>query len=335
MQDKEILFSILVPVYNVEQYIDECIQSVLRQSYSNYELILVDDGSTDKSGAICDQYAEMYAFVKVYHISNQGQFHARKFAIKYATGDYYLALDSDDLLEKNALEVLAKTISAHGCDCVFFNRKRLVEGRIVGAVYHIEEGYVTDRRVLHHKALIEIPYNAIYLKCAKAALFIDDDYSNYYHIQRGEDLLQSLEIYKNCRTAEFIDDELYIYRKRNGSIVNSTNESNWTVDFTVRRLTLEYIENERVFNEQDMNEYRDKCISIFIDQIIKISQLKLPGKEKASLFNEIRNESYYLNFLSKGFTNWSQIGYKAVVYILFKMKLNYSLLALMKIKSRV
>ena len=103
-------FSVLVPVYNAEKYLEACIQSVLQQTYQNYELILVNDGSKDGSGAICDRYAQEYENIRVYHKENGGQLHARQCAIRNAHGDYYIFLDADDTLRRNALQTLAEKI---------------------------------------------------------------------------------------------------------------------------------------------------------------------------------------------------------------------------------
>ena len=90
------MVSIIVPVYNIEKYIDECIQSVLNQTYTAWELILVDDGSTDNSGNICDEYAKTDTRIKVLHQKNQGVSAARNIALDKAEGDYIMFLDADD-----------------------------------------------------------------------------------------------------------------------------------------------------------------------------------------------------------------------------------------------
>ena len=133
---------------------------------------------------------------------------------------------------------------------------------------------MTDRRIIQRRALIEnSSYNALCLKCAKADLFTNDDYSEYYHIRHGEDLLQSLELLRNCWTAEFINDALYIYRYRSNSIVNSTSKTEYRVDYTVREATLRSIREEGLFTEQDMNDYRENCISLLIASIYQIGSL--------------------------------------------------------------
>lgn len=105
--------SIVVPVFNCEKYLRNCIESVLNQSCSNWELILVDDGSTDKSSYMCDWYADKYPeTITVYHKKNEGQFLARKFGILKCVGDYVGFLDADDLLDRDYIKILCENIQS-------------------------------------------------------------------------------------------------------------------------------------------------------------------------------------------------------------------------------
>ena len=97
------LISIVVPLYNVENYLKECIDSILTQSYHNLEIILVDDGSTDNSGKICDNYAKKDSRIKVIHKENGGASDARNYGIKEAKGKYIQFTDSDDFYDKNSI----------------------------------------------------------------------------------------------------------------------------------------------------------------------------------------------------------------------------------------
>ncbi len=100
--------SIVVPVYNAEQTLKQCLDSILQQTYKDFEVVLVDDGSTDKSASICDNYSASNADINVYHIPNQGVSHARNFGITKCTGRYITFVDADDFLAKDALDLLAK-----------------------------------------------------------------------------------------------------------------------------------------------------------------------------------------------------------------------------------
>lgn len=110
----DIKFSIIVPVYNVEKYLDECIQSIINQTYSNWELILIDDGSTDKSGAICLKYAEKDDRIIYFYKENTGQSDSRNIGITKAGGDYMIFVDSDDYIDVDSLERFAVSINEWG-----------------------------------------------------------------------------------------------------------------------------------------------------------------------------------------------------------------------------
>lgn len=112
--------SVIVPVYNVERYLNRCIESVLGQSYRNIELILVDDGSTDASGRICDEYCEKDSRVKVIHKENGGVSSARNIALDAVMGDYLIFLDSDDALDLHTIEVCVDNAESSKWDIVMF-----------------------------------------------------------------------------------------------------------------------------------------------------------------------------------------------------------------------
>ena len=108
-------FSVIVPVYKVEKYLSPCIESVLNQTFSDLELILVDDGSPDNCPKICDNYAQKDARIKVIHKPNGGLVSARQAGIKIASGDYIFNLDSDDLIENDTLECAYNIIKNTNC----------------------------------------------------------------------------------------------------------------------------------------------------------------------------------------------------------------------------
>ena len=102
--DKNIFISVIIPVYNVEKYLRKSINSILEQSYKNYEIILIDDGSTDSSGLICDEYSKKHCFIKTFHKKNGGLSSARNYGIDKSSGNYICFLDSDDWYSDNAFE---------------------------------------------------------------------------------------------------------------------------------------------------------------------------------------------------------------------------------------
>ena len=117
----EPLLSIIVPIYNVEQYVDKCIQSILNQTYQNLEIILVDDGATDRSGSIADSYAAKDKRIKVLHKENGGISDARNYGLDHVTGDYILFVDSDDFIENTMCERLFAVANSTNADMVSCN----------------------------------------------------------------------------------------------------------------------------------------------------------------------------------------------------------------------
>lgn len=110
------LVSVIVPVYNVEKYLDKCISSIISQSYKNLQVLLVDDGSTDASSQICDKYADNDARIAVYHNSNHGPSYSRNFGLEHSSGEYITFIDSDDWLEDDYVTNLVRAIIETGSE---------------------------------------------------------------------------------------------------------------------------------------------------------------------------------------------------------------------------
>ena len=111
-------FSIIVPVYNAEKYLSECIESILGQSFDDYELILIDDGSKDISKDICDEYARKDSRIKVIHKNNEGVSITRQRGVEFSRGEYLCFADADDKLDKHCLESFYLAIKKYNCDMV-------------------------------------------------------------------------------------------------------------------------------------------------------------------------------------------------------------------------
>ena len=130
------LISVIIPVYNVELYLESCIQSICKQSYKNLEIILSDDGSTDHSGKICDKYASLDPRTKVIHKENGGLSDARNAGIEVASGQYFMFVDSDDTISKNTIEKMYFLAIEYQCEIVVCNMVRIYEDGTTESFYH-------------------------------------------------------------------------------------------------------------------------------------------------------------------------------------------------------
>ena len=320
---KEIKFSVLVPVYNARHYLDACIQSVMDQSYNNYELILVNDGSTDGSAAICDRYAESSTKIFAYHKENRGQLHTREYAVSKATGDYCVFLDADDTLRIDALATIRSAIEKFDSDCVVYRLVRVCEGKTLSQVEPMQDYCIEDKRELYRKCFLTSIYNSMCLKATKRTLFTgEEDYSAYYGVRLGEDLLQSLEVLKNSRRVAFIGDVLYNYTINPNSMIQGLDCKRYKPDFVVYEKVLELLRSENVFNQQDFADYHTWGIRLCIGEIERVCNSKNPWKEKVQALKKIRNESFYREYLLKERTDWRRVGKHGVVFRMHKNKLD-------------
>lgn len=158
MDCKKTLFSIIVPVYNIENYIDECIGSVMAQKFDSMEMILVDDGSKDKSGELCDRNAMKYEKIRVIHQENLGLSEARNTGIRHANGQYLVFLDGDDKLANGALEGLQKVvIEEQEPDYIISRRKTLINGQEVECNYYFDEKIKRSKNAEVFEILYRMP----------------------------------------------------------------------------------------------------------------------------------------------------------------------------------
>ncbi|MBQ4630517.1 MAG: glycosyltransferase family 2 protein [Clostridia bacterium] len=213
-------FSVLIPVYNVEEYLRVCIDSVIQQNYSNLEIILIDDGSTDGSGQICDEYALRDSRIKVVHQQNRGLILTRRTAINMASGDYFLFLDSDDYWAPNMLEYILLLIKRFECDMIIFNCKRVYPDRIIEseALYDDLTIFTSQGKSVLYKDSLESPkLNSLVMKVvAREIVDVDRDYGRFADVTMGEDALQSAYLIKNARKIVYTTKCLYCYRQQTG-----------------------------------------------------------------------------------------------------------------------
>ena len=216
------LISVIIPVYNVEDYLHYAIESLEKQTYGNFEIILVNDGSTDNSGKLCDEYSEKYSNIRVFHKENGGLSDARNFGVQKAKGEFITFLDPDDYLEVYSLELLAGIQEMHGCDIVstrvkvtelynVYSNHSLTEEDFKNVILmnrdvFLEEAFydkvatVSACGKLYRRSILEIPF-------PKGRIY-EDLYIISEHVEKANKIVH-------------IPIQIYNYYKRQGSIVNS------------------------------------------------------------------------------------------------------------------
>ena len=243
-------FSILIPVYNGEKFLTESIDSLLAQSYSDWEAVLVDDGSTDQSGALCDRLAaEHPEHIRVLHQENQGQLASRCHAIQAARGEYCLFMDADDLLVENALaqleEALCRLNQPELLIYSFFYESESGERRKAEPLF--EDGIVFEgenKTALRQTFFSATGLNNVWTKAVKRSCLetIDFDFSPFFTLRCAEDKLHSMVMADVCDRVAYCALPLYVYRLFEGSVTRR-----YTVDSIGKMNTVSLYETEKAF----------------------------------------------------------------------------------------
>jgi len=298
--NKEPLVSVIVPVYNVEKYLKECVESVLNQTYSNFELILVNDGSTDTSPTICDTYKAKDARVKVIHKENSGVSDSRKAGVNASIGQYILFIDSDDWIDLNTLEICLNEIHKNpDIECVMFSYVKELPDNSVTMNILDNTVYLTDkdaeynvyRRLfglfgeeLSHPERMEniVPCCG---KLYKSEFAKKGKYYDIKTIGSCEDGLFNMYALFGCKKILYIDKPLYHYRKLTTSITSS-----YRPDFVKQWGNLFKI-MEEIINEKNLDEtYREALenrIALSITAI-GLNELMNPSHGIIDHINEIK-----------------------------------------------
>lgn len=224
-------FSILVPVFNVERYLNDCLNSIKSQTFKDFEVILIDDGSTDSSGSICDEFKKSSCCnTKVVHKKNEGLIAARRNAIKLAKGEFLIFCDSDDYLEVNALEVLNNILSKNNnIDMVIYNAYNVFNSKKKVFFNHVFNEGLVRKETIYNELLLSYRINAIWLKAVKNCIVDKEkDYSDFYDCNFGEDLLQTIPLIDSSTNIYYLDQELYNYRTFSGMMHKYNSNYYWS-----------------------------------------------------------------------------------------------------------
>ncbi|MGN0243010.1 MAG: glycosyltransferase family 2 protein [Lachnospiraceae bacterium] len=208
MEKKDVVISVIIPVYNTERYLKEAVDSVLEQTFPDWELILVDDGSEDDSGNICEEYAERDCRIQTIHTENRGVSNARNTGIEHASGEWIVFLDSDDIMQKNMLETLllySGNVNLVVCGILTIpNQKELAFVERV-TYYDSLQSALEELDEIREGGFYHSPVNKLYRRHYMTMRFHPD-------ITLGEDFCFNLEYMSQCGAICAIPDMLYSYR---------------------------------------------------------------------------------------------------------------------------
>lgn len=289
------LLSIIVPVYNVEDYLDKCINSLLKQTYENYEILLINDGSTDKSGDMCDEYAKKSPLISVYHKKNEGLSSARNMGLDYSEGSYIAFIDSDDWVNPNMYHELINVSLKYDADVVSCWSQDYYSGQNsfkkgTGEIKQYSKREVFELLYYQNEVRFEV-WNKVF----KSSVIQD---IRFKIGQVYEDVYFETKIFSRMNRFIFIDEYYHYYLKeREGNTNSKFDEQRISIskefDDLILKLETENMEKAYV----NMNLY---CLKFFIGMYVLAKKnkaeklvLKKIKKKTSKYYDVIKNQNIF------------------------------------------
>lgn len=277
------MISVLVPAYNVEKYVGKTIESILKQTYIDFELILVDDGSTDLSGRICDDYAKTDNRIKVCHQTNQGVSAARNAALKLSSGDYIMFIDSDDIINERMLERMKWYIEKYRCDVAACRSEIWYgNGKKVTQPDYKTCDVLTPEQAMEKVSLADGMTASVCDKLFKAELL------EGFHFEEGvvigEDYGGIWEIFKKAGNIVRCPEVFYYYIQRNDSACYSG-----YTDKSVKVLG-NYRNIKHEAKEKYPNLYESTLARVILEEMAIITSMVKADTYNQELINDIQQE---------------------------------------------
>lgn len=303
------LISIIVPVYNVEKYIEKCVNSIINQTYKNIEIILVDDGSKDRSGEICDELKLKDNRIKIIHKQNGGLSDARNAGMKIANGNYIGFVDSDDYIKEDMFETLYELCKKYNSDISIVSYYEIYHDKVIGVrdskkLYELNK-IDAMKEILIDRAIQSYAWNKLF----KRELFEQIEFPTNKNF---EDIATTLLLFERADKVVLLEDPKYYYVRRDDSIVGNRNYKTYKDYLDV--IYDKYLYLDGKYKELDLyNAYNFVINMIWVYTIIVAYDLdKLyPEFEKLyPLFEDIINK--YGNEITDMLDNYN----KSVLYMM-------------------
>lgn len=343
--------SIIVPVYNVEEYLERCLNSLVNQTYSDVEIIVVDDGSTDKSDSICSNYAR--ADLRIKHLSkkNGGVSSARNLGLEEATGDYVMFVDSDDWIELDTCETIAGKVHDYKYDVLMFSYFKNYENaqiekpiiqtsrevvsfdstQVRESVFRRSVGLYREelRHPEHMDSIIPAWMKAYRADIIKGHQFIDTS------IVGSEDTLWSVEVFVKCEMILYINRCLYHYWKENpGSITTNINSGIKDKYFELHKRIRKVLRKNDLDHGVYIEAFYNRVSLSIIGIGIGIARSNMPYLEKLKFLDKVLKENNIQKALSKLSYRYLSLPWK-MFFMLAKNNLTVPLYVMIHIVNRI
>lgn len=312
-------FSVIIPAYNAEKNLVNCIESVLKQTYTDFEVIIINDGSIDATPTISDNFSQKDSRVRTLHQVNQGVASARRNGIDEAKGNVCIFLDSDDFWEENLLMSINKYIDTH--DIVMFNSK-LTNNE--GIVITTREPIFPDKSVFYANKFEEISHklasgttlNNLWSLAFRKNIYKKVPYPDFHEIRHGEDLLEVLTLLSNADSLIYINEYLYNYRDTEGSITNTFDINTYRDINLVRTEVLNFIVNQDDNTTELIRIFYKKYLEVMINYVQDLFGTNEGKKVKKEIIQKIKKFELFINAIDNVGYNLTYFRQKLWLFLL-------------------
>ena len=311
--------SIIIPAYNVVSYLEDCIESIMAGTYQDFEILLIDDGSVDGTGSLCDRLAEKYSVIQVFHTTNSGLANARNLGIDHASGQYVGFVDADDVIAPNMFEALVYCMGPD-IDMTACRFRRCRREELDATEIPITHQTITNQTETAQKVLMDGSGPNVWNKLYKAEVIEKNEIRFRKDCRAMEDMYFIMDYLIHCRKAVFLDEQLYYYITTDGSIT-STFRDNRTVGSVYLDLPRSWrfcTEVMESFSHELGNQARARTVMFYQTVLRKLEKpdtqfidetIAYVKKNKSALLHYKWGYKYYLSglVLSISYPLWSKI----------------------------
>ncbi len=332
------LISIIVPIYNVEKYLNKCIESIVNQTYENIEIILIDDGSNDNSGIICDEYAKKDNRIIVVHKENGGVSSARNKGLKIAKGEWISFVDADDWIEQIFCQTLLNKVTQEQADIALCGYNRITDNRIEKINANNQEVFLNSNEYLVKSLNPQTGFGFCHMKLIKKEVLKSISFNE--RIEVGEDALFNIQLSTYIKKAVFLKQPLYNYRINNQSVVKRYDENYANKYLKSMKIIEEYIWQEYNEENEENIEIKQNYYNFVAYHIMLIivnycyhPDNKMCNAQRKNMLKEVINNDLFIIGLKKSNYNNISLTRKITLYTL-KHKLYWLTAIICKIRQK-
>lgn len=316
-------YSILIPAYNAEKYLKDTVESILKQRFNDYEIIIANDGSIDNTSKICKNLAEIDSRINIFEKSNEGLMKTRFFLYQKANGKYLICCDADDTWEPNTLEIINANIEKYCPDVLMFSYYlwNSISNQKVRKKISVDNPTLYKGEKLFklwEMLLCTDEVNSLWSKVISKAVIP----SNWEIpiVSHGEDKLQMIEIINNSNSVLYIPDALYNYRIDNDSMTRTFNDKYFDNVITVHESLLKKLAEKKILTKKTITKLGSNFLELFVTFLVELNKFVFDKDKKTNLINKYINEEIFIKIIYAMKYKYLPTWHKAMLFMVRNKK---------------